>query len=63
MTHHVHLLVTPTEEMAVSRMMQYIGRRYALNRGFVLGTEKFKSEVEELTDKRARPLKRGRPAQ
>jgi len=37
--------------------------RYALNKGLVLGTEKFKSEVEELTGKRVRPLRRGKPAQ
>ncbi len=35
--------------------------RYALNKGLVLGNEKFESEVEELTGKRVRPLKRGRP--
>jgi putative transposase len=28
MTNHVHLLVTPTEAGAISRMMQAIGRRY-----------------------------------
>ena len=28
MTNHVHILVTPTESGAVSRMMQAIGRRY-----------------------------------
>lgn len=28
MTNHVHLLVTPMEEMATSRMMQYVGRLY-----------------------------------
>ena len=28
MTNHIHLLVTPLEEMAVSHMMQYIGRHY-----------------------------------
>jgi putative transposase len=28
MTNHVHLLVTPLEEMAASRMMQFIGRHY-----------------------------------
>lgn len=28
MTNHVHLLVTPTEPKAISRMMQAIGRRY-----------------------------------
>jgi putative transposase len=28
MTNHVHLLVTPTEQGAVSRMMQALGRRY-----------------------------------
>ena len=28
MTNHVHLLVTPDDEMGVSRMMQYVGRYY-----------------------------------
>jgi len=28
MTNHVHLLVTPEDEMSVSRMMQYVGRYY-----------------------------------
>jgi len=28
MTNHVHLLVTPMEDMGMSRMMQYIGRLY-----------------------------------
>ncbi len=28
MTNHVHLLVTPSEDYAVSRMMQYLGRMY-----------------------------------
>jgi len=28
MTNHVHLLATPLEENGISRMMQYLGRRY-----------------------------------
>ena len=28
MTNHVHLLVTPQEEAAISRMMQWVGRQY-----------------------------------
>ncbi len=28
MTNHVHLLVTPSDKQGVSRMMQYMGRRY-----------------------------------
>ena len=28
MTNHVHLLITPQDARAVSRMMQYVGRRY-----------------------------------
>jgi len=28
MTNHVHLLVTPQDREGVSRMMQYLGRRY-----------------------------------
>jgi len=35
--------------------------RYALNTGLVLGSERFKTEVEELTGRRVRPLRRGRP--
>lgn len=35
--------------------------RYSLNKGLVLGTEKFKSQVEELTGRRVRPASRGRP--
>lgn len=31
MTNHVHLMVTPREEGAVSRMMQAVGRRYVGN--------------------------------
>jgi putative transposase len=36
--------------------------RYALNKGLVLGTEKFKLDVEEMTGRRVRPLRRGRPS-
>ena len=28
MTNHVHLLVTPGDKESISRMMQYVGRRY-----------------------------------
>ena len=28
MTNHIHLLLTPSEPISVSRFMQYIGRRY-----------------------------------
>ncbi len=28
MTNHVHLLVTPTDQDSISRMMQFVGRRY-----------------------------------
>ena len=28
MSNHVHLMLTPLEEMSVSRLMQYIGRHY-----------------------------------
>ena len=35
--------------------------RYALNTGLILGTDQFKSEVEELTGRRVRPMKLGRP--
>ena len=28
MTNHVHLLVTPHEKESISRMMQYVGRKY-----------------------------------
>lgn len=37
--------------------------RAALNTGLVLGTEKFKKEVEELTGHRTSLIRRGRPAQ
>jgi putative transposase len=28
MTNHVHILATPSEKNSVTRMMQYVGRRY-----------------------------------
>ena len=28
MTNHVHILVTPGKQNSISRMMQYVGRRY-----------------------------------
>ncbi len=31
MTNHVHLLVTPKDASAISRMMQSVGQRYALS--------------------------------
>ena len=34
--------------------------RLALNTGLVLGTERFKAEVEQMTGKRTMPMKRGR---
>jgi len=34
--------------------------RYSLNKGLVLGTERFKTEVEALTGRRVRPLRRDR---
>ena len=35
--------------------------RHAVNKGLVLGTEKFKAEVETLTKQRVRPITRSRP--
>lgn len=37
--------------------------RYALNKGLVLGTEQFKTEVEALTGRRVRPVRRERNTQ
>ena len=36
MTNHVHLLVTPETHASISRMMQYVGRRYVpyVNRAY-----------------------------
>lgn len=31
MTNHIHLLLTPSEELGISRLMQYIGRNYVRN--------------------------------
>jgi len=31
MTNHIHLLLTPSEELGISKLMQYIGRRYVRN--------------------------------
>ncbi len=28
MTNHIHILATPREKQSISRMMQYVGRRY-----------------------------------
>lgn len=28
MTNHVHILATPSDNLGISRMMQYVGRRY-----------------------------------
>jgi putative transposase len=38
MTNHVHILVTPREAEAVSRMMQYVGRRYVPYINYTYGT-------------------------
>lgn len=51
MTHHVHLLVTPCEVGAVSRMMQSVGRRYvrfindAVSRTGTLWEGRYKSSL------------------
>ena len=38
MTNHIHLLVTPYDKIGVSRMMQYIGRRYVPYINYTYGT-------------------------
>jgi putative transposase len=38
MTNHVHFLVTPSDKEGVSRMMQYIGRRYVPYINYTYGT-------------------------
>ncbi len=38
MTNHVHVLVTPREPEGVSRMMQYVGRRYVPYINYTYGT-------------------------
>ena len=51
MTNHVHLLATPGDADAVSRMMQYVGRRYfqyinhAYGRSGTLWESRFKSNA------------------
>ena len=51
MVNHVHLLVTPREKKSVSRMMQYIGRRYVpyinhqYNRSGTLWEGRYKSSL------------------
>ena len=38
MTNHIHILATPRDKQSVSRMMQYIGRRYVPYINFTYGT-------------------------
>jgi len=38
MTNHIHILVTPREKQSISRMMQYVGRRYVPYINFTYGT-------------------------
>lgn len=38
MTNHIHVLVTPREAEGVSRMMQYVGRRYVPYINYTYGT-------------------------
>lgn len=38
MTNHVHILVTPQDKTGVSRMMQYVGRRYVPYINYSYGT-------------------------
>lgn len=38
MTNHVHILATPSDEQGVSRMMQYVGRRYVPYINYTYGT-------------------------
>ncbi len=75
MTNHVHLLVTPHEGGATSRMMQAIGRRYvgAFNERYrlrahtqqqkVWGSDRFQRQIELLTQRAATLAPRGRPRQ
>ena len=51
MTNHVHVLVTPQQKESISRMMQYIGRRYVpyinqqYNRSGTLWEGRYKSSL------------------
>ena len=38
MTNHIHLLATPRDNLGISRMMQYVGRRYVPYINHVYGT-------------------------
>lgn len=38
MTNHVHILVTPSDKQGISRMMQYMGRRYVPYINYTYGT-------------------------
>jgi putative transposase len=38
MTNHIHILATPTDKQAISRMMQYMGRRYVPYINHLYGT-------------------------
>lgn len=38
MTNHIHILATPTDKQGISRMMQYIGRRYVPYINYTYGT-------------------------
>ena len=56
MTNHVHLLLTPTAEMAVSQLMQYVGRFYVrffnfqYQRTGTLYEGRFKSSIVQTRD-------------
>lgn len=48
MTNHVHLLTTPAKRESVSRMMQYVGRRYVPYINHTYGTSGSKKGTEGL---------------
>jgi REP element-mobilizing transposase RayT len=56
MTNHIHLLITPTRDEAVGRLMQSLGRRYVgyVNRGYArtgtLWEGRFKSTIVDAED-------------
>ena len=41
------------------RLIKYI--QASVNRGMTIGCDKFKQEIETLTDRRMQPKKKGRP--
>ena len=68
MTNHVHLLMTPDRDNALSEVMQSVGRRYVryvnteYGRSGTLWEGRFKDEVETMTNRRTRMGQLGRPS-